>query len=194
MYLGTNGYRVIAMSQQKLDREQYAGDLSGCPSHEYCFIGFFSLLHPPRVAVPDAVLKAQGAHIRVVMMTEDEPMAAKAVAQQVHIFTPSISDTNGMHTFASMQDANGQTTFSLYQNEQLLQRHTSQSGTRLVLDNHAEENEASSDKKISWYMRAWLSCRNQVTEPKSELQQAVKLAYIPYAVLVSSLTFSDMHG
>ena len=179
------------MCQQKLDRELYAEDLSGFPSHDYCFVGFFSFLDPPRPMVPDAVLKAQGAYIRVVMITDDEPMAATAVAKQVHIFTPIISHANGMHTFARMQDANGQTTFSLYQNAQLFQQHTPQSGTHLVLENHAEENEAGSDKKVSWCMRAWISCRNQISEPKSDRPQAVKLAYIPYAILVSSHSSFD---
>ena len=204
MYLGKNGHRLIAVCQQKFTRqhydrmiERYANeeDLSGLPSNDYCFIGFFSLLDPPRAEVPASVLKAQGAQIRVVMITGDDPTTAKAIAKQVHIFTPKISHTNGVHTFERMQEGDGRTTFSLYQNEQLLQQHTLDNVTRLVLENnnnsntmqtHTEVNETLSNQKLSWYKRALVSCRNQFSEPKSDLPHAVKMEYIPYAVVVSS--------
>lgn len=209
MYLGENGYRVIAVCQQKFTRQHYdrmigryanEEDLSGFPPNDYCFIGFFSLLDPPRVEATASVLKAQGAQIRVVMITGDDPTTAKAIAKQVHIFTPKISDTNGVHTFERIQEENGRTTFSLYQNEQLLKQHTLDNVTRIVLENnnnssimqtHVEDKETLSDQKLSWYKRALVSCRNQFTEPKTDLPHAVKMEYIPYAVVVSSQFFFD---
>jgi magnesium-transporting ATPase (P-type) len=71
-------------------------DLNGLPSRNYCFIGLyrtlrqssfvpcsdvsflgmFSLLDPARAEVPDAVLKARRAQIRVAMVTSDHPTTA----------------------------------------------------------------------------------------------------------------------
>ncbi|CAF1679643.1 unnamed protein product, partial [Adineta ricciae] len=123
--LRQTGYRVIGMCQFKLTRQEYddmmekydmkqqlsttpteqSEDLQGFPSNGYCLIGFFSLLDPPRPEVPDAVIKARRAHIRVAMVTGDHPTTAKAIAKQVNIFTPEIADINGVDSFKLEQDA-----------------------------------------------------------------------------------------
>ncbi|CAF1313293.1 unnamed protein product, partial [Adineta ricciae] len=96
--LGKSGYRVIAMCQLRYTRRQYddmmekhkeqlrsnpqSDDLIGFAPNGYCFIGLFSLLDPPRPEVPDAVIKARRAQIRVAMVTGDHPTTAKAIAKQ----------------------------------------------------------------------------------------------------------------
>jgi sodium/potassium-transporting ATPase subunit alpha len=47
----------------------------------------FSLLDPARPEVPDAVLKARRAHIRVAMVTGDHPTTAAAIAKKVNILS-----------------------------------------------------------------------------------------------------------
>ena len=54
-------------------------------SNGYTFIGLFCLLDPPRIEVPDAVLKARQAKIRIAMVTGDHPTTAIAIAKQVNI-------------------------------------------------------------------------------------------------------------
>ncbi|CAF1014345.1 unnamed protein product [Rotaria sordida] len=209
--LGKNGYRVIAMCQQKVSRQQYdqmmerykeeqrsqsaAEDLSGFPSGDYCFIGLFSLLDPPRTEVPDSVLKARRAQIRVAMVTGDHPTTAKAIAKQVHILTPEIAEMNGVDTFKMGQDDKGQPVLNLYRNEKLLKQHVSGQATRIDPDNKNARNmvkqaeidagEAEAEPPSPWYKRAWASCRNQFSEPKSDLPQATKMEYIPYAIVVA---------
>merc|ERR1711962_1408359 len=49
-----------------------------------------SMIDPPRAAVPDAVAKCRSAGIKVIMVTGDHPITAKAIARSVGI----ISDNN----------------------------------------------------------------------------------------------------
>ena len=48
------------------------------------------MIDPPRPAVPDAVSKCRSAGIKVIMVTGDHPITAKAIARAVGI----ISDEN----------------------------------------------------------------------------------------------------
>ena len=45
------------------------------------FVGLMSMIDPPRAAVPDAVLKCRSAGIKVIMVTGDHPITAKAIAR-----------------------------------------------------------------------------------------------------------------
>jgi sodium/potassium-transporting ATPase subunit alpha len=49
------------------------------------FLGLMSLIDPPRLAVPGAVLNCQTAGIKVIMVTGDHPETAEAIAKQVNI-------------------------------------------------------------------------------------------------------------
>ena len=46
-----------------------------------------SMIDPPRAAVPDAVAKCRSAGIKVIMVTGDHPITAKAIAKGVGIFS-----------------------------------------------------------------------------------------------------------
>lgn len=45
------------------------------------------MIDPPRAAVPDAVAKCRSAGIKVVMVTGDHPITAKAIAKSVGIIS-----------------------------------------------------------------------------------------------------------
>lgn len=51
------------------------------------FVGLVSMIDPARAAVPDAVKLCRDAGIRVVMVTGDHPITAKAIAKNVGIIT-----------------------------------------------------------------------------------------------------------
>ncbi|CAF3706148.1 unnamed protein product [Rotaria socialis] len=216
--LGKNGYRVIAMCQLKVTREQYdrmieryteekrsqsiAEDLNGFPSNGYCFVGLFSLLDHPRTEVPDSVLKARRAQIRVAMLTGDHPTTAKAIAKQVNILTTEISEMNGVDTFKIEHSPTGQPTLKLYRNDTLLEQHVPGTVTRIDPDNKnarkmvqqaaIDAGEAEPDPQPPWYKRAWASCRNQVSEPKSDLPPSSKMEYIPYGIVVTGADIGYM--
>ena len=46
-----------------------------------------SMIDPPRAAVPDAVSKCRSAGIKVIMVTGDHPITAKAIAKSVGIIS-----------------------------------------------------------------------------------------------------------
>lgn len=54
------------------------------------FVGLMSMIDPPRAAVPDAVAKCRSAGIKVIMVTGDHPITAKAIAKSVGIISPGI--------------------------------------------------------------------------------------------------------
>merc|ERR1719431_1730973 len=45
------------------------------------------MIDPPRAAVPDAVMKCRSAGIKVIMVTGDHPITAKAIARSVGIIS-----------------------------------------------------------------------------------------------------------
>jgi sodium/potassium-transporting ATPase subunit alpha len=51
------------------------------------FLGLMALIDPPRAAVPDAVAKCRSAGIKIIMVTGDHPITAKAIAQTVGIIS-----------------------------------------------------------------------------------------------------------
>lgn len=59
------------------------------PIKDLRFVGLMSMIDPPRAAVPDAVRLCRSAGIRVVMVTGDHPITAKAIARSVGIISPS---------------------------------------------------------------------------------------------------------
>ena len=217
--LGKNGYRVIGMCQQRLTREEYdqmmqrykdgqrAGlsesgeDLHGFPANNYCFIGLFSLLDPPRPEVPDAVLKARRAQIRVAMITGDHPTTAKAIAKQVHILTPEIAEINGIDTFKLEIDANGQSVLNLYRNNNLIQQHRpdqrekskspSETAKDMMRRTSTEATEIKTNRP-AWYKRAWFACRNQFREPETTVEPTNKMEYISYAIIVAGAEMNYM--
>ncbi|MEQ2218295.1 Sodium/potassium-transporting ATPase subunit alpha-1, partial [Xenoophorus captivus] len=57
------------------------------PTENLCFIGLMAMIDPPRAAVPDAVGKCRSAGIKVIMVTGDHPITAKAIAKGVGIIS-----------------------------------------------------------------------------------------------------------
>lgn len=57
------------------------------PTESLRFIGLISLMDPPRPQALDAMIKCKCASIKVIMVTGDHPLTAKAIARKVGIFT-----------------------------------------------------------------------------------------------------------
>ncbi|XP_036614136.1 sodium/potassium-transporting ATPase subunit alpha-2-like isoform X1 [Trichosurus vulpecula] len=90
--LGGLGERVLGFCYLDLP-EPYTGDFQfdsdnvNFPLTELCFVGLISMYDPPRAAVPDAVGKCRSAGIKVIMVTGDHPITAKAIAKGVGIIS-----------------------------------------------------------------------------------------------------------
>ena len=91
--LGGLGERVLGFCDLVLDKEQYPKgyqfdqDEVNFPLEKMRFVGLMSLIDPPRAAVPDAVAKCRSAGIKVIMVTGDHPITAKAIAKSVGIIS-----------------------------------------------------------------------------------------------------------
>merc|ERR1712233_139916 len=93
MELGGLGERVLGFCDYVLPEDKYpAGypydaDEENFPLENLRFVGLMSMIDPPRAAVPDAVLKCRSAGIKVIMVTGDHPITAKAIARSVGIIS-----------------------------------------------------------------------------------------------------------
>ncbi|KAH9501688.1 Sodium/potassium-transporting ATPase subunit alpha-1, partial [Dermatophagoides farinae] len=93
MKLGGLGERVIGLCDYELPEDQYPkgyefnADHMNFPLDELRFLGLISMIDPPRAAVPDAVAKCRSAGIKVIMVTGDHPITAKAIAKAVGIIS-----------------------------------------------------------------------------------------------------------
>ncbi|XP_050034674.1 sodium/potassium-transporting ATPase subunit alpha isoform X2 [Dermacentor andersoni] len=91
--LGGLGERVIGFCDYKLPTDKYPpgypfdADEQNFPLTGLRFLGLISMIDPPRAAVPDAVAKCRSAGIKVIMVTGDHPITAKAIAKAVGIIS-----------------------------------------------------------------------------------------------------------
>ena len=65
----------------------FDADKENFPQENLRFVGLMSMIDPPRAAVPDAVAKCRSAGIKVIMVTGDHPITAKAIAKAVGIIS-----------------------------------------------------------------------------------------------------------
>uniref|UniRef100_A0A8C2E366 Sodium/potassium-transporting ATPase subunit alpha n=1 Tax=Cyprinus carpio TaxID=7962 RepID=A0A8C2E366_CYPCA len=91
--LGGLGERVLGFSHFSLPDDQFPEGFAfdaeevNFPTENLCFVGLMSMIDPPRAAVPDAVAKCRSAGIKVIMVTGDHPITAKAIAKGVGIIS-----------------------------------------------------------------------------------------------------------
>jgi len=93
MELGSLGERVLGFCDYYLPPDEYPmdypfdADAENFPLNGLRFVGLMSMIDPPRAAVPDAVTKCRSAGIKVIMVTGDHPITAKAIAKGVGIIS-----------------------------------------------------------------------------------------------------------
>nr|XP_042140854.1 potassium-transporting ATPase alpha chain 2 isoform X1 [Peromyscus maniculatus bairdii] len=93
MELGGLGERVLGFCHLYLPADEfpqtYTFDVDNInfPTSNLCFVGLLSMIDPPRSTVPDAVTKCRSAGIKVIMVTGDHPITAKAIAKSVGIIS-----------------------------------------------------------------------------------------------------------
>merc|ERR1711963_1351190 len=64
-----------------------------------------SMIDPPRAAVPDAVSKCRSAGIKVIMVTGDHPITAKAIAKSVGIISADNKTVEGVNDSPALKKA-----------------------------------------------------------------------------------------
>merc|ERR1719203_1693006 len=82
--------RVLAIACRDLSAPPAKFEGSGpsdCnfPLKDFEFVGLYGIEDPPKEGVATAVLKAQSAGVKVVMVTGDHPDTARAIAKRINI-------------------------------------------------------------------------------------------------------------
>jgi magnesium-transporting ATPase (P-type) len=194
--MGRNGYRIIAMLQQTIEKnrfeqilieKQHDEQYNSLPIDGYTFIGLFCLLDPPRIEVPDAVHKARQAKIRIAMVTGDHSTTAISIAQQVNILTPNINfDT---FKLTGVDITSGRPIVELLRNGEFLNTHI------LGTINRLEETKKKNNKiqlinddnnklPVSWIKRIWEYINFYFSDPQQTTDRDKKQILIPYAIII----------
>lgn len=94
LQLGGLGERVIGFCDCELSADAFPKGFEfkpepkpNFPLNNMRFAGLISMIDPPRAAVPDAVAKCRSAGIKIIMVTGDHPITAKAIAKSVGIIS-----------------------------------------------------------------------------------------------------------
>ncbi|MHB9110440.1 MAG: cation-translocating P-type ATPase [Armatimonadota bacterium] len=82
--LAGRALRVLAAAYRVLPREQQQADRA-LAEHDLVFLGLWGMIDPPRPEAIRAIADAQGAGIRIIMITGDNAITASAIARQVGI-------------------------------------------------------------------------------------------------------------
>ncbi|XP_055853598.1 sodium/potassium-transporting ATPase subunit alpha-like [Episyrphus balteatus] len=91
--LGTLGERVLGFCDFLLPSAEFPPNFHfdieniNFPIENLRFLGLISMIDPPRASVPNAVSKCRSAGIKVIMVTGDHPITAKAIAEKVGILS-----------------------------------------------------------------------------------------------------------
>lgn len=88
MSLAERGERGLALAYRNIDSDHI-------PDDHYVFVAIVGMIDPPRVEVPDAILKCRQAGIRVFMLTGDFGETAKAIGKQIGLFSDQGKVLNG---------------------------------------------------------------------------------------------------
>ncbi|HEC40181.1 MAG TPA: cation-transporting P-type ATPase, partial [bacterium] len=88
------GYRILSLGYKEMNEIPPEGDEGREKSESnLTFIGFVTILDPPREGVRESVEQCHAAGVEVVMITGDSPATAQAIASQISIIS-SESDTH----------------------------------------------------------------------------------------------------
>ncbi|KTC89332.1 cation-translocating P-type ATPase [Fluoribacter dumoffii] len=96
--LAQNGLRTLALARKivpkhlKLSRKEAENNL--------VFIGLVGFMDPPREEIPRALATAKNAGIKVVMITGDSPVTAKAIANQIGLHVDKVITSSELKTLS----------------------------------------------------------------------------------------------
>lgn len=79
----SQAYRVLAVAMRPIETGLAEHLSAETVERELTFLGLVALADPPRLEVPDAIVRCREAGVRVIMITGDHPLTALAVARKI---------------------------------------------------------------------------------------------------------------
>ena len=89
------GLRVLAFAVRDLDVNQRIPTGRDDVENDLCLVGLAGMFDPPRPEVADAVARCHSAGVRIVVITGDHPLTAKAISRSVGIGTDASTVVTG---------------------------------------------------------------------------------------------------
>lgn len=86
----TEGLRVLFFTYKVFDKQPEKMDIE--LEKDLDFLGMTAMIDPPRQEVVEAIQQCKTAGIKTVMITGDQPLTAKAIAERLHIFNEGTTD------------------------------------------------------------------------------------------------------
>lgn len=86
--MAANGLRVLGFAQKKIDIKDL-NEKEEILTKNLDFCGFLGLIDPPKQSAIDAIKKTQDAGIKVIMITGDNSITAKAIAEEIGVKHPN---------------------------------------------------------------------------------------------------------
>jgi sodium/potassium-transporting ATPase subunit alpha len=95
--LAKRGERVLGFAYRDLDYKTYENhawesDPPNFPLDDLVFVGYFSLIDPPREGVKESIIECHNAGVKVFMVTGDHPTTAHAIAKSLNLITKPTKD------------------------------------------------------------------------------------------------------
>jgi Ca2+-transporting ATPase len=84
--LASQGLRVLAVAERTFPASELQSDNLFFHVQELNFVGLIGLLDPPRNGVKQAIMQCQKSGIQVKMITGDQLLTAKAIANELNLF------------------------------------------------------------------------------------------------------------
>jgi len=91
----TQGYRTLAIAYNNLD-DNYTPNRAEIENN-LIFLGFVSIMDPPRIGVEKSIEECEAGDIKVIMITGDHPATAKTIATQMGIYKEGDIVAEGTH-------------------------------------------------------------------------------------------------
>ena len=89
------GLRVLAVASRILAPGEAPPDRRGEAERDLTFLGLVGMVDPPRPEVADAVARCRAAGIRVIVITGDHGLTAKAIAQRIGLVGDDVTIVTG---------------------------------------------------------------------------------------------------
>jgi len=98
------GLRMLAFAVRDLDTKQRIPTDRDDVEKDLCLVGLVGMLDPPRPEVADAVARCHSAGVRIVVITGDHPLTAKAISHSVGIGTDDSTVVTGQELDAMSEE------------------------------------------------------------------------------------------